>query len=135
MDLIWQWGLDLIRTIQLVATPELDAVFTGITSLGNEMFFLLLVPLVLWCVDYSVGHCHSHLFGRHYGVACARTAFPSYGLLAQSAIELTLVQTEQLMETPGIRMRQLTHGSQFLHLIIRKTEVQCFHAVFVLLRF
>ena len=45
MDLIWQWGLDLIRTIQVVAGPELDAVFTGITSLGNEMFFLLLVPL------------------------------------------------------------------------------------------
>ncbi|MCJ7735962.1 MAG: phospholipid phosphatase, partial [Anaerolineae bacterium] len=55
MDMIWQWGLELIRTIQLVAGPALDIFFTGITSLGSEMFFLLLVPCVLWCVDYSAG--------------------------------------------------------------------------------
>jgi len=55
MEAIWQWGLDLIRTIQLVHGPALDAVFRAITFMGNEEFFLILLPLIFWCVDFAVG--------------------------------------------------------------------------------
>ncbi len=55
MEAIWQWGLDFIHTVQLVHGPALDAVFKGVTFLGNEEFFLLLVPLLFWCVDFAVG--------------------------------------------------------------------------------
>jgi len=55
MDAIWQWGLDLIRTIQLVHGPALDTVFKAITSVGEEEFFLVLLPLIFWCVDFVVG--------------------------------------------------------------------------------
>lgn len=55
MDAIWQWGIDLIHTIQLVHGPTLDGVFKTITFLGDEEFFLILLPLVFWCVDYAVG--------------------------------------------------------------------------------
>jgi membrane-associated phospholipid phosphatase len=55
MEPIWQWGLDLIRTIQLVHGPALDAVFKAVTFLGEETFFLILVPLIFWCVDFAVG--------------------------------------------------------------------------------
>jgi membrane-associated phospholipid phosphatase len=55
MEAIWQWGLDLIRTVQLVHGPALDAVFKAITFMGEEEFFLILLPLVFWCVDFAVG--------------------------------------------------------------------------------
>ncbi len=55
MDAIWQWGIDLIHTVQLVHGPALDAIFKAITFLGEEEFFLLLLPLMFWCVDFAVG--------------------------------------------------------------------------------
>ena len=55
MDAIWQWGIDLIQTIQLAHGPALDAVFKAITSLGDEWFSLILLPLLFWCVDFGVG--------------------------------------------------------------------------------
>ena len=55
MEAIWQWGLELIRTIQLVHGPTLDAIFKAITILGEEEFFIMLLPLVFWCVDFAVG--------------------------------------------------------------------------------
>jgi len=55
MEAIWQWGIDLIHTIQLVHGPTLDAIFKTITFLGEEEFFLILLPLLLWCVDFTVG--------------------------------------------------------------------------------
>jgi len=55
MQQIWQWGLDLIRTIQLIHGPTLDAIFKAITFMGEEEFFLLLLPLIFWCVDFAVG--------------------------------------------------------------------------------
>jgi len=55
MEAIWQWGIDLIHTIQLVHGPTLDAIFKTITFLGEEEFFLILLPLMFWCVDFAVG--------------------------------------------------------------------------------
>ena len=55
MEAIWQWGLDLIRTIQLVHGPALDALFKAITFLGEEGFFMILLPTIFWCVDAAGG--------------------------------------------------------------------------------
>ena len=55
MEPIWQWGLDFIRTIQLVHGPVLDTIFRAITCLGEELFFLLLLPFIFWCVDAGAG--------------------------------------------------------------------------------
>lgn len=55
MEPIWQWGLDFIRTVQLVHGPVLDTFFNAITCLGEEMFFVVLLPLIFWCVDFAIG--------------------------------------------------------------------------------
>ena len=55
MDAIWQWGIDFIHTVQLVHGPALDVVFKAITFMGEEEFFLILIPLVFWCADFVVG--------------------------------------------------------------------------------
>ncbi len=55
MDPILEWGLDLITEIQQFHGPVLDDVFRIITFLGTEMFYLLLLPLLIWCVDFRLG--------------------------------------------------------------------------------
>ena len=55
MDAIFQWGLDFIIMIQQIDTPLLDSFFRAITSLGDESFYLLLFPFLLWCVDFYLG--------------------------------------------------------------------------------
>jgi len=55
MEAIWQWGLDFIRTVQVVHGPALDTIFKAITFMGEEEFFLILLPLIFWCVDFTLG--------------------------------------------------------------------------------
>ena len=55
MDSIFQWGLNFIMMIQQIDTPLLDSFFRAITSLGDELFYLLLFSFLLWCVDFYLG--------------------------------------------------------------------------------
>ncbi|MBN1979402.1 MAG: phosphatase PAP2 family protein [Anaerolineae bacterium] len=55
MEEIWEWGLELIRAVQSVHGPALGLVFKAITFLGEEDFFIILLPLFLWCVDFAFG--------------------------------------------------------------------------------
>ena len=54
MDTIFQWGLDFIIIIQQIDTPMLDSFFRAITSLGDELFYLLLFPFLLWCIRLDI---------------------------------------------------------------------------------
>jgi undecaprenyl-diphosphatase len=55
MDAILQWGLDMITAIQQFHGPVLDDIFRAITSLGSKEFFLLLLPLLFWSVNFGLG--------------------------------------------------------------------------------
>ena len=55
MDIIFQWGLNFIVMVQQIDTPLFDSFFRDITSLGDESFYLLLFPFLLWCVDFHLG--------------------------------------------------------------------------------
>jgi len=55
MDIILQWGLNFIVLLQQVESPLLDSFFRVITSLGDELFYLLFFPFLLWCVDFYLG--------------------------------------------------------------------------------
>ena len=55
MEAIWQWGINLIIAIQQIHGPLLDNIFRGITFTGEEQFYLVLFPLILWCIEYSFG--------------------------------------------------------------------------------
>ncbi|MGD2105687.1 MAG: phosphatase PAP2 family protein [Anaerolineae bacterium] len=55
MNDLMQSGLAVIRTVQSVHGPPLDAIFKVVTSLGSEAFYFLLLPLVLWCADAASG--------------------------------------------------------------------------------
>ncbi|NIA25049.1 MAG: phosphatase PAP2 family protein [Gammaproteobacteria bacterium] len=54
MDAILRLGVDVVLWLQQ-ASPSLDGFFKTLTFLGNEEFFLLLLPLVYWSVDRVIG--------------------------------------------------------------------------------
>jgi len=62
MEAIWEWGLEVIRAIQVVHGPVLDAFFKAVTFLGEEDFFMILLPLILWSVDFTLGMRFTFLF-------------------------------------------------------------------------
>lgn len=51
MDAIHAWGLVIIKAIQTIRSDALDHAFLAMTSLGNDMFYMLLLPLLYWCVE------------------------------------------------------------------------------------
>ncbi|WP_371360840.1 phosphatase PAP2 family protein [Sporomusa malonica] len=48
-------GLDIITAVQQLRSPAADTIFRGITLLGHEEFYLLVLPLILWCMDFRIG--------------------------------------------------------------------------------
>jgi membrane-associated phospholipid phosphatase len=62
MQEIWRWGADLIIAIQTFHNPILDAFFNVVTSIGGEEFYLLLLPLLYWCVDKHLAQRLAYLF-------------------------------------------------------------------------
>lgn len=54
MEQLINWSLDLIRTMQQIH-PALHLFFRGFTFLGQPQFYVLILPLLLWCVDVRLG--------------------------------------------------------------------------------
>jgi membrane-associated phospholipid phosphatase len=71
MDGMLESGYDLIQWLQRFS-PALDALFRAITTLGAEQVFLLLLPLIYWCVDKRQG--------ARLGVLLALSAFLNHTL-------------------------------------------------------
>jgi membrane-associated phospholipid phosphatase len=55
MEPIWEWGNDVIVSIQAVHNPALDGFFNAITFLGEPEFFLIFFPLIVWTINKSIG--------------------------------------------------------------------------------
>jgi len=55
MEALLEWGIDLIVAIQQIHGPVLDSIFRAITFMGGEEFYLFLLPLIFWCVDFGMG--------------------------------------------------------------------------------
>ena len=54
MEPIMDWGIAVILWLQQLR-PAFDGIFEAITFTGDEMFFLLFLPLVYWCLDRRTG--------------------------------------------------------------------------------
>ncbi|MBL6978217.1 MAG: glycerophosphodiester phosphodiesterase, partial [Desulfobacteraceae bacterium] len=61
MDPILDWGVKVVLWLQQ-ASPSLDLPFRILTFLGNEGFFILVLPFIYWCVDRRTGVRLSILF-------------------------------------------------------------------------
>jgi len=47
-------GIDVVLWFQQFS-PTLDLPFKALTALGNQEFFMLMLPLVYWCIDRNAG--------------------------------------------------------------------------------
>ncbi|MFD3164847.1 phosphatase PAP2 family protein [Herpetosiphon sp. NSE202] len=47
--------LDLLERLQQWRTPVLDQLFLWVTNIGGEDFYLLLGPIIFWCVGINLG--------------------------------------------------------------------------------
>lgn len=54
MQGLLNWGIDVVLWFQQFS-PALDVPFKILTFLGDKEFFLLLMPLIYWCVDRQAG--------------------------------------------------------------------------------
>jgi membrane-associated phospholipid phosphatase len=55
MEPILQWGLDIIRTVQIISNPALTFFMKAITSLGGEYIYIILLPFFFWCINEKKG--------------------------------------------------------------------------------
>ena len=55
MNELLQWGLGIVQWIQLWRNPILDQFFLSINFLGDEDFYLLFLPVIVWCVSKQWG--------------------------------------------------------------------------------
>lgn len=49
------WGIETLVTVQSYSSELLVVIFTAFTLLGNEEFYLILLPIVYWCIDKQIG--------------------------------------------------------------------------------
>jgi len=54
MESLLNWGIEVVLWFQQFS-PTLDLPFKILTSLGDKEFFLLLMPLVYWCINRRAG--------------------------------------------------------------------------------
>jgi len=54
MESLLNWGIEVVLWFQKFS-PTLDLPFRILTSLGDKEFFLLLMPLVYWCINRRAG--------------------------------------------------------------------------------
>lgn len=55
VESVLNWGLDIIRAVQGIASPGLTAFVRLYTQLGSEYFYLVFLPILIWCVDERAG--------------------------------------------------------------------------------
>lgn len=72
MEPLLDWGIEVIHTIQQIQSPLLNSVLLVISGLGGSLSFVLVIPLLFWCVDYTLG--------MRVTVVCTLSAFCNFSL-------------------------------------------------------
>ncbi len=48
------WGTEVLVQIQSISSALLDTIFAAITFMGDEEFYILLLPVIYWCLHRAV---------------------------------------------------------------------------------
>ena len=51
-----EFQVEIIKSIQSVASPALDVIFQIITMFGEELFLIPIVALIFWCINKEMGY-------------------------------------------------------------------------------
>ncbi len=55
MESTFEWGMDWIIAMQEMGGPFVEDIFLLLTYTGEEVFYLLLVPIIFWAFDRRIG--------------------------------------------------------------------------------
>ncbi|MDP2792058.1 MAG: phosphatase PAP2 family protein [Rectinemataceae bacterium] len=55
MSDVLSWGLDVVRSVQTLASPGLTTAMKIVSLAGSMEFYIAFLPLVYWCVDRRKG--------------------------------------------------------------------------------
>lgn len=55
MDALFKWGYLVIQTLQAYHNPFFDLLFYILTFMGNEEFYVILIPIIYWMVNKRLG--------------------------------------------------------------------------------
>ncbi len=72
MDEILNQGLELVRSVQSIASPGLTVAMKALTLAGSEYFYLLVLPVLFWCMDER--------FGLRFGLVLLFSTFVNLSL-------------------------------------------------------
>lgn len=59
---LFVWLMNMLRAIAEIRTPILTAIMSAVTYLGQEMVFLVIGMILLWCVDKRYGYRYLGIF-------------------------------------------------------------------------
>ncbi len=59
---LFAWLMEMLRTIAQMRTPFMTAIMSAVTYLGQEMVFLVIGMILLWCVDKRYGYRYLGIF-------------------------------------------------------------------------
>lgn len=48
--------MEIIKLVQSISNPFFDLIFQYITMLGEDIFFVLVIAVVYWCIDKELGY-------------------------------------------------------------------------------
>lgn len=54
MDTIWQWGITITLALQS-AGDGIAPIWRALSVFGDEIFLLLLIPIIFWCISAQLG--------------------------------------------------------------------------------
>lgn len=55
MENAFEWGMEWIIALQGLGGPIAESIFYAITFMGEEYFYLIVVPIIYWSVDAAIG--------------------------------------------------------------------------------
>ena len=55
METTFEWGMEMILALQAAGGPAIESFFKAVTFMGEEYFYLLIVPILFWSVDAATG--------------------------------------------------------------------------------
>ena len=98
MSGIFNWGVEVVVWCQQFS-PQLDMFFKLLTALGDELFFLLFVPLIIWSVDYSIGVRMAliFLFSTYLNLIAKLIAAQPRPFQISSSVKMLVTETTTLM--------------------------------------
>lgn len=112
------WGTRVIQWVQTFSSPTLDVVFRGLTCLGEEQFYLLLVPLLYWCIDKFLA---MHLAFVYLGSAYVNTTLKAvFAVPRPSPSQVRVVTPTEGYSFPSGHAQTASVGWSYLAIRVRK---------------